>query len=544
MAHFLGHFDHLMGNSVRQTTDHASRTSTTRIYPPPIDRLPVEILSHIFRLLWLETGPHPRLDIDSWPRYHPIHFSIIHITHVCCRWREIALDTPILWSRIDDTLADRMLAFLQRSRSAPVSLSTYLALPHHGNAGALVTTVLDSCRERLHRLDVRLHAYDIFTHSRIDFAAPNLECLTIQCELYDGIEIVHYPLLLQGQTTSLKALALLYIRHWLPANLFPNLVHLNISYFYMEELPLSMLSHLLAHCSRLETLHIGEVWSYPLLDLDLTPPVQKVHMPYLRSISTCCTTLQTASHILSSLDLPSKTRIRIHNAPVSAHTTADDNRLPSFAFMQPLTRLELAANNTTLYLVAEGEGAGIWIQAKWEGGSPSVWSAWLRQLPETVPLASVRIFHVSLADWSVLPGLLSCMPSLSTLGTMTLPGDATHDSMMSSLQSALEALAPCARLPRCPGLSTLSIQCSTTPDVGRIVSLITRDARRLSRLVLDFPGAISLEPFLGKVDEIEFGCGGICIWEKRSEWDVENEYWRLPEEDEPRCVLPWTASAQ
>ena len=112
------------------------------------------------------------------------------------------------------------------------------------------------------------------------------------------------------------------------------------------------------------------------------------------------------------------------------------------------------------------------------------------------------------------------------------------------MMSALETLAPCARLPQCPGLSTLSIQCSTTPDVGRIVSLITRDARRLSRLVLDFPGAISLEPFLGKVDEIEFGCGGICIWEKRSGWDVENEYWRLPEEDEPRCVLPWTASAQ
>ncbi|KAI1784644.1 hypothetical protein LXA43DRAFT_1066576 [Ganoderma leucocontextum] len=436
-----------------------------------------------------------------------------------------------------------MLAFLQRSRSAPVSLSTYLALPHQGNAGAIVAAVLDSCRERLRRLDVRLHAYDIFTHSRIDFAASNLECLTIQCELYDGVEIVHYPLLLQGQTTSLRALALLHIRHWLPANLFPSLVHLNISYFYMEELPLPMLSHFLAGCPRLETLHIGEVWSYPLLDLDLTPPVQKVHMPYLRSISTCCTTLQTASHILSSLELPPKTRIRIHNAPVSAHTTVDDNRLPSLAFMQPLTRLELAANNTTLYLVAEGEAAGIWIQAKWEGGSPSVWPAWLRQLPETVPLASVREFHISLVDWSILPGLLSCMPTLSTLGVMALPDDPTHQPMISTLQSAVETPALCPWLSRCPGLSTLSIQCNTTPDVGGIVSLMTRDSRRLSRLVLDFPGGVSPEPFLGKVDEIEIGCGGICIWKKRSGWDVENEYWRLPEEDEPRCVLPWTAAA-
>ena len=529
---------------MRQTIYHASSNGTTRIYPPLIDRLPTEILSHIFRLLWLETGPHPRLDIESWPRYHPVHSSVIHITHVCRRWREIALDTPILWSRIDDTLPDRMVAFLQRSRSAPISLSTYLALPHQGTAGALVARVLDSCRARLRRLDVRLHAYDIFTHSRINFAAPNLECLTVQCELYDGIEVVHYPLLLQGQTTSLKALALLHIRHWLPANLFPSLVHLNISYFYMEELPLHMLSHLLADCPRLETLHIGEVWSYPLLDLDLTPPVQKVHMPYLRSISTCCTTLQTASHILSSLDLPSKTRIRIHNAPVSAYTTADDNRLPPLAFMQPLTRLELAANNTALYLVAEGESAGIWIQAKWEGGSPSVWPAWLHQLPETVPLASIATFHVSLADWSVLPGLLSCMPSLSTLGAMTLPGDPTHDPMISALQSSLEPPAPCAPLPRCPGLSTLSVQCSTTPDVGSIVSLLTRDARRLSRLILDFPGAVrSPEPFRGKVDEIEFGCGGVCTWKKRSGWDVENEYWRLPEEDEPRCVFPWTASS-
>ncbi|PIL26883.1 hypothetical protein GSI_11063 [Ganoderma sinense ZZ0214-1] len=311
----------------------------------------------------------------------------------------------------------------------------------------------------------------------------------------------------------------------------------------MEELPLPMLLHLLADCPRLETLHIGEVWSYPLLDLDLTPPLQKVHMPYLRSISTCCTTLQAASHILSSLELPSKTRIRIHNAPVSAHTTADDNRLPSLAFMQPLTRLELAANSTTLYLVAEGDGAGIWIQAKWEGGSPSVWPAWLRQLPETVPLASISTFHVSLADWSVLPGLLSCMPGLSTLGAMTLPDGtgSTHDPMISALQSALQTAGPCPQSPRCPGLSTLSIQCSTTPDVGCVVALMPRDARRLSRLVLDFPGASLPEPFLGKVDEIEFGCGGICGWTKRSGWDVENEYWRLPEEDEPREARYTTA---
>ncbi|TBU47932.1 hypothetical protein BD309DRAFT_404747 [Dichomitus squalens] len=511
-----------------------------RISPSHIDRLPVEILSHVFRLLWFRTAPHPRLDIESWPRYHPVHPSIIHITHVCHRWREIALDTPILWSRVDDTLGLRMIAFLQRSRSAPVSLSTYLSVPHEGIAGELITTVLESCCERLRRLDVRLHAYDIFTHSRIDFAAPNLECLTIQCEIYDGVEIVEYPLLLQGQTMSLKALALLHIHHWLPANLFPNLVHLNISYFYMEELPLLMLSHLLAGCPRLETLHLGEVWSYPLLDLDLTPPSQKIPMPHLRSISTCCTTLQTAAQILAILELPPRSRIRIHNAPVDSHTWAADNLLPSLEFMKTLTRLEVAADTTSLYLVAEGDDAGLWIQAKWEGGSPSVWPQWLAELHRAIPFASITHFHVALTDWSILRELLTRMSALSVLGVMSFPNDdAGHEPMLSELSSTLL----CNFAVVCPDLATLSIQCNVAPDVTQIASLATREgARRLSRLVLDFPGLVDPEPLMGHVDELKIGDGGVCTWEKRDGWDIENEFWRLPEEDEPRCVLPWNVT--
>ena len=99
LLHILGPPCALMVNSLPQLVQHAPGGDTlARI--SCVDRLPVEILSHIFRLLWHDTAPHPRLDIESWPRYYPVHPSIVYITHVCRRWRELAIGDPAMWKRM------------------------------------------------------------------------------------------------------------------------------------------------------------------------------------------------------------------------------------------------------------------------------------------------------------------------------------------------------------------------------------------------------------------------------------------------------------
>ncbi|KAI0747246.1 hypothetical protein C8Q80DRAFT_1105471 [Daedaleopsis nitida] len=447
-----------------------------------------------------------------------------------------------------------MLAFLQRSRTCSISLSACLSRSLRGTSGCILDSIPPSCHGRLRRLDVRLEASDIFTQLRLHFPAPALQVLTLQCEIYNGVNICHHPTLFQGETTSLKAMALLHVRHWLPGNRFPNLIHLNISYFFMEELPLTVLTHLLANCPRLESLHLGQVWSYARFDLDVAPPARPVQLLNLRSLSSCCATLQAISALIAALILPKDIRIRIHDSPVQQHTTARENILPSLDFMRPLTTLELAADNSRLYLLAESDdgAAAVWIQATWDGREPSVWHDWLGYLHEMLALPAVRTFHVSVRDWTVVPPLLERMTALAGLGIMAIPDDHVHEYMVSAICAVLEHSGPIA----CPDLATLSIQLNSTPSIRDIIRMAARRAEydcTLTHLILDnihLPGAmqetISLDEHEQSalavyVEDVRIGGGGICKWEQRSGWDVQVEHWRLPKGDEPHSVFPWGA---
>ncbi|KAI0699034.1 hypothetical protein C8T65DRAFT_710058 [Cerioporus squamosus] len=413
--------------------------------------------------------------------------------------------------------------------------------------------LLNSSHDRLQRLDIRLEAAHIFIESRLDFPAPCLEVFTLQCELQTGR---------QERLPSLRAMALLHVRHWLPANRFPNLVHLNISYFFMEDLPLTVVTNLLSNCPRLESLHFGQIWSYLLFDPDLRPPPAPVPLLRLRNLSSSGGTLQGAQAFISSLVLPRNIRIRIHDAPVQSHTTARENLLPSLAFLAPLTRLELAADSSRLYLLAESDdgAAAVWIQALWDGGEPSVWYEWLQCLGEMLPLATIRTLCISLRDWTLLPPL-EHMTSLSVLGVMSFPdgGDGDDDVLDVMIASVCAALMPAGDVLPCASLSTLSFQLTAGRGLEEVSPMLARRGEkgcRLHRLVVDrvrLPRPVGEEIVLDEdvlygigshVDRLDVGEGGVCTWEKRDGWDVEVGYWRIPRGDEARCVFPWHSAGE
>ncbi|KAI0755733.1 hypothetical protein C8Q74DRAFT_1305200 [Fomes fomentarius] len=535
-----------------------------------VDRLPTEILGHIFKLLWLQTKPHPELDIETWPWYLPVHSFSVHLSHVSRRWRLIALDIPLLWSRVDNRVLPRMHTFFQRSRTSPISLCACLTISLRRSSMCLSNNIPLSCHRHIQRLDIRLEATDIFTQHRLSFPAPLLQVLTLQCVVHKDVQITRCPILFQDEILSLKAMALLSIRHWLPGNRFPDLIHLNISYFFIEELSLTLLTRLLANTPRLESLHLGQVWSYALLDLDIAPPTKSVPLPHLRNLSSSCAPLQAMSALISALTLSKDTRIRIHAAPSQQHTTARENLLPSLDFMKPLTSLELAADGSILYLHAESDDAlaAVWIQATWDDRESSVWYDWLGHLHEILVLSAVRTFHVSLRDWTVVPPLLERMTALRALGLMALPDDPLHDLMVPTICATLEPKGPVIT---CPELFTLSFQCNSLLCTGHILRTVAQRSSadcRIAHVIIDkvhiphtsstkadqdhtievdesklaslslYDGELAL--LSAYVDDLDVGGGqGICRWEQRHGWEFENEHWRLPAGDRPRCVFPW-----
>jgi len=57
------------------------------------------------------------------PFYFKEDISLVAATHVCHLWRTTLLSSPHLWSHIDFEYEGRALVFLERSKSAPLTVN-------------------------------------------------------------------------------------------------------------------------------------------------------------------------------------------------------------------------------------------------------------------------------------------------------------------------------------------------------------------------------------------------------------------------------------
>ncbi|KAI0766630.1 hypothetical protein BD413DRAFT_615043 [Trametes elegans] len=144
----------------------------------PSSRLPPEILSEIFTLV----------AVDHFQSMRKMHYGSfraykwIALTHVCRAWRNIALNTPRLWSRIIVTQSDMALEVLSRSRKAPLHVSATVNAPDDPRAAVLDAIVKEPSRlEELHvTAPARMvHAWS----SKWTQPADNLEKLSLDSDL-------------------------------------------------------------------------------------------------------------------------------------------------------------------------------------------------------------------------------------------------------------------------------------------------------------------------------------------------------------------------
>ena len=82
----------------------------------PISSLPPEVFAVIFSFSCLPG----RSSLDG----KPFHLARLFVSHVCHRWRQMALDQPLLWSHVDFTALSLAAATetLVRAKSAPLHL--------------------------------------------------------------------------------------------------------------------------------------------------------------------------------------------------------------------------------------------------------------------------------------------------------------------------------------------------------------------------------------------------------------------------------------
>ncbi|KAI0704261.1 hypothetical protein BC835DRAFT_811383 [Cytidiella melzeri] len=118
----------------------------------PISRLPPELLSAIFMSLQdTDQGTFAPASFRRWYR----------VTHVCQRWRDVALSCPPLWTQIDTFTHERWVEeVLNRSRKASLDMRVQLSRPSSRTLGAWRMAVAHLSRMQVLHLSLDKKTFD------------------------------------------------------------------------------------------------------------------------------------------------------------------------------------------------------------------------------------------------------------------------------------------------------------------------------------------------------------------------------------------------
>ncbi|KAI0040298.1 hypothetical protein FA95DRAFT_900403 [Auriscalpium vulgare] len=272
----------------------------------PASCLPVEVLAHVFSFLRVSHfKPHRS------PNFPP---AWVAVTHVCSRWREVALSFPALWSNIVVYNPDWLEATLARSKATPLSLMMYLdrpGLPVHPWVES------DAYRhiQRVKDLVLRGTGVNDYVRPLIGKRAPLLETLELWEDTHEEIHLVRKGLF-EGETPKLRTLKLRRCRFLWTSTLFKaNLTHLEVHKMLDEYRPTtSVLVNLLEGLPNLQTLAlchclptVGKVSTQSIKSSVQT----KATLPWLTSLALSSECAPELFNIISHLSVPTDAAFRL-----------------------------------------------------------------------------------------------------------------------------------------------------------------------------------------------------------------------------------------
>ncbi|KAI0063059.1 hypothetical protein BV25DRAFT_436285 [Artomyces pyxidatus] len=355
-----------------------------------INKLPPEVLSHVF-LFHVGGSPPASVPPPPYPR-KSLKLGWIQVTHVCRRWRHVALGDPRLWANVAFTLGHRWAEImLARAKSAPLLVKSDLSTPHGCISSTqdclLIGATLTARLRQIAAVDLAVD-HGMLTHLSIDnlfsFPAPILESIDLRVnrKKYDTWLD---PIDAKDPTASfaplLRRLALRDCRFYLfQMPRFPMLVHFEIC--ISERDVVSYEGMATGFSQRLQTrlkspIHeelIESLQTMPMLETlilencfpkapvePLPPPASSVELPRLKKIVLKGSSGECLG-LLSRLHVPATTSIHLHCYSSKPRASDCLDILPVISEHFTARLLEDAPPPLTLNICDAG-GAGLLVRA-------------------------------------------------------------------------------------------------------------------------------------------------------------------------------------
>lgn len=308
------------------------------------DFMPNEILSFIFHFAVHDDAPED----ESYPGMFPLTIS-----HVCSRWRRLALSTGNLWTRIvltfpsSDIQLSRTTAWLSRSATYPLDLLLDFRDPSwdweessHSFRAENIHDVLRLLLPHVNRwrrfellTDTWAPIYFFLAHTQHVKSAPRLQKLGLfRCNAYFASKNEVFqpsnlktPMKLFGgaELPQLKRVALVGVHLDWEGSSLRNLLSLELKYHAREVMPpLKDFVHMLISCPNLQSLailgwgplYLGNGDSFRSLE-------RSIRLPHLTSLSYGFLDVQYALRLLSLFILPSLRRLSLEDISESVDHT-------------------------------------------------------------------------------------------------------------------------------------------------------------------------------------------------------------------------------
>ncbi|KAI5825413.1 hypothetical protein K523DRAFT_332104 [Schizophyllum commune Tattone D] len=297
-----------------------------RNFQSPANKLPAEVLAIIFDLVRI----HHDDFLPQWPDWTSLDWLVV--THVCSRWRAVALNLPYLWSTIDlchEFSADAGRTFLARSCGRP--LQVFFSSRELGHSEQDIRVLQDilhdhvECLEQLHVAVESSHALCL-VFSNLHSVAPKLESLSICLRSGDSDRhsMTRLRSALQDKFSAVRKLVTVRCPIW-DSIAFSHLTHQAI---YQTSNYNRGIQALLQQCPDLEELVLTDIWIFGRATDEIIrlPRLQYLQVITLGSFDDGVRT----SPLVAGLDLPASCRYRVANpamAEVLAVLTTSDSPL-------------------------------------------------------------------------------------------------------------------------------------------------------------------------------------------------------------------------